>query len=276
VRDALVRATEALATVAWVAAAEGGPADPDEPAGARDVHAEEALWQHACGGRPAWAASDHELASAFGTIARSWAFLGRLDEALAAAMAARARFERDEQELKMNASIIARIELERARLDPEAARSKAGVLDAALRLSGAHALASDRQLPDLHAQPAARFALDTALRALLWAPTVSFTSKALLEQVGSAGFVTLLSRGALRSHPTELVARHAAELLRKNGRSRDSSTQLLRLSIELCAAAPPASTLHRLGQFTTRLLDQPLFTSEGPAGSIFNPAFEYR
>ncbi len=276
VHDALVRATEALTAAVSLTAAESGPADPDEPAGAGDVHAEEALWQHGCGGPPAWAAPDYELASAFGTTARSWAFLGRIDEALAAAMAARARFGRDEHELKVNASIIARIELERARLDPEAARGKAGVLDAALRLCGAHALASDRLLPDLHAQPAARFALDIALRALLWAPTVSFASKGLLEQVTSAGFVTLLSRGGLRSHPTELVARHAAELLRKDGRSRDASTQLLRLSIALCEAAPPASTLQRLGQFTTRLLGQPHFRSEGPAGSIFNPTFEYR
>src|SRR5262249_28743751 len=53
---------------------------------------ERKLWRHACGTGPAFAAPDLELGMAFGTIARSHAFLGQHDDALRAAMAARARF----------------------------------------------------------------------------------------------------------------------------------------------------------------------------------------
>lgn len=237
---------------------------------------ERKLWKHACGTEPSFATPDLELGMVFGTIARSYAFLGRYDDALRAAMAARARFTNMAFELGVNAAVISRIEIERARCDPEEARKRAGVLEAALRLCGAEALVRGQSLPDLRAQPAARFALDIALRALLWAPHVPFGAKSLLAQLARPEFVTTLSRGTLRSHPSELLARHAAELLRRHDGPSEVITELFKLSRTLCAEHPAASTLGRLGRFTAKLHEDPSFEYEGPAGSVFNPNFEYR
>jgi hypothetical protein len=237
---------------------------------------EQNLWKHACDTEPGFATPDLELGMAFGTIARSHAFLGRHDDALRAAMAARARFTDMAFELGVNAAVISRIELDRARCAPGDARKRAGLLEAALRLCGAEALARGKGLPDLQAQPAARFALDISLRALLWAPHVSFEAKPFLAQLARPEFVANLSRGALRSHPSELVARHAAELLRRHGVSTEAAGQLFRLSRTLCSEHPASSTLGRLGRFTAKLHEEPSFEHEGPAGSVLNPNFEYR
>jgi hypothetical protein len=237
---------------------------------------ERKLWQHACGTGPSFATPDLELGMVFGTIARSHAFLGQHDDALRAAMAARARFTNMAFELGVNAAVISRIELERARCEPQGARKRVELLEAALRLCGAEALARGKSLPDLQAHPAARFALDIALRALLWAPQVPFEAKPLLAQLARPEFVATLSRGTLRSHPSELLARHAAEVLRRHDGPSEVITQLFRLSRTLCEEHPASSTLGRLGRFTAKLHEAPTFQYEGPVGSVFNPNFEYR
>lgn len=276
IRSELASRTQALAAAADHAATLVG-ADPASGAVSQDPPEEERkLWQHACGTEPGFATPDLELGMAFGTQARSLAFLGRHDDALRASMAARARFTNMAFELEVNAAVISRIELDRARCDPEGARKRAGLLEAALRLCGAEALARGTSLPDLQERPAARFTLDIALRALLWAPHVRFEAKPLFDWIADDEFIRTLSRGKLRSHPSELLARHAAELLRRHQGRPEAIRQLFWLSRQLCEEHPASSTLGRLGRFTAKLHEAPSFESEGPAGSILNPSFEYR
>jgi hypothetical protein len=276
IRSELTSRTHALVAAADHAASLVAAAAPsskrDSPKCSED---ERKLWKLACGKEPDFMPPDLELGMAFGTIARSHAFLGQHDDALKAAMAARARFTNMTLELEVNAAVISRIEIERARCHPADARKRPGLLEAALRLCRADALARGKSLPDLQAKPAERFALDIALRVLLWVPNPPFGEKLLLDQLAHPDFVVTLSRGALRSHPSELLARHAAELLRRHGHS-SAATQLFSLSRTLCAEHPEASTLGRLGHFTAKLHEDPTFQYEGPAGSVFNPTFEYR
>ncbi|MCE7894058.1 MAG: hypothetical protein DYH12_30895, partial [Sorangiineae bacterium PRO1] len=73
-----------------------------------------------------------------------------------------------------------------------------------------------------------------------------------------------------RTHPSELLARHAAEL--SEGAARAA---WLALSLELTDAAPEGSTLRRFSAFT-RGLQGGAPVAEAVAGSELAPTFEYR
>jgi hypothetical protein len=251
------------------------PGKPSAPA-LIDSSLEDQLWSAGVGTEPAWLEPDRELGMTLGTCARSWAFAGRLEDATRTIFAARARFGDSPSDLAINAAHIARIELERARIDPKSAMERRPVLAAALALCGADAFArGPANAPDLNANPGARFAFDIALRALLWAPKPPFPADRFLSWLSDAEFTASWTRGALRSHPSELMARHGAELTR--ARKMNKASQLLfDLSLDLCSAAAPDSTLARFIPFTQRLRDDPTFQGEGPLGSVLNPSFEYR
>jgi hypothetical protein len=74
----------------------------------------------------------------------------------------------------------------------------------------------------------------------------------------------------MRSHPSELIARHLGEL----ASPPDARKSWFELSLELSENAPAGGTIHRFGAFTRRLLSNegPL----GPVGCVTNPTFEYR
>jgi hypothetical protein len=250
-----------------------GAAPPSIPRA--DSELERELWQAGFGSEPAWQTPNRQLGMSLGTAARSRAFLGHLDEAIALAFESRARFD-SIFDLTMNAAYIARIELERARLERAAAASRARLLAAALGLCGATALATD---PDgarlLGERLASRFAFDIALRALLWAPEPPFKPTFLMRWLAEDSFVAAVTRGEMRSHPSELMTRHGAELLRAKGMEKPA-LRLFDVSLDLCTNAAPNTTLARFVPFTERLRTDPKFRFSGPPGSLLNPTFEYR
>jgi hypothetical protein len=241
-----------------------------------DTDNELRLWKSALGTEPAWAAPDREQGMSWGTIARSWAFCGRLDEALRAAFQARACFGDSPADLHFNAAVIARIELERCRIVSGSPQAGELALDAALLRCEATQMASQRRLPAFQATPALRFRFDILLRALLWASKPSIDADSVITWLTGNELIGILSRAEMRSHPTELVARHAGELLRRRGYPAAISTRWFDLSLALCSESPADSTLPRLAPFTARLRDDPQFSYEGPPGSILHPTFEYR
>ncbi len=80
---------------------------------------------------------------------------------------------------------------------------------------------------------------------------------------------------AQRSHPTELVARHAAEVLRKAGAAEAAVRAWFELSLAVSDSAPEG-TMRRLGTFTRALAEGSVLTTSAPYGSLLNPSFEYR
>ncbi|HKY38987.1 MAG TPA: hypothetical protein VJN18_23775 [Polyangiaceae bacterium] len=239
-----------------------------------DSDVELRLWRTGAGREPAWLTPNRQLGMSLGTSARSRAFLGRFDQATTLAFESRAHFD-SPLDLSINAAYMARIELERARLDRGGVAGRAEFLAATLELCGASSLASD---PDgarlLSERLATRFAFDIALRALLWAPQAvkpTFIVRSLAEE----WFIAALTRGNMRSHPTELLARHGAEILRAKNMEKHA-LRLFDVSLELCGAAKPGTTLARFMPFTQALRDSPKFRGSGPPGSLLNPTFEYR
>ncbi|MFO0695980.1 MAG: hypothetical protein U0230_20625 [Polyangiales bacterium] len=221
---------------------------------------------------------DPESGMAYGTIARSWAFLGRLDEALDAALEARRYFLDSEPDLRFNAHVIGRILAERARLGARSRSDEPEALRLALQLAGASVNGVELlDAKSVRQQPALRFGIDLALRALLHAtelePRASRWAQALASRDGQQLRSSLASD--LRSHPSELVARHAAELVERH-LGRKAALPWYDFAVALADEAVPGSTLARIGMFTRRLRDEPGFAAEGPVGSVFAPTFEYR
>ena len=238
---------------------------------------EEKLWR-ALGGRPSFGLSDRERGMGYGTVAKSHALMGRFDEARLAARDARALFADSPFNLRFNAAVLARIEIERARKRPGEADGE--LLDAALALSGATALLKLGRAREMTSDPGRRFAFDILLRALLWAAPAWTPAResldALVELLSSGELYESLARGELRSHPTELLGRHAGELIRRHRGPGPASARWFALSAALSDEASEGSTIARLGPFTKRLALDPAFESEGEPGSWLNPSFEYR
>jgi hypothetical protein len=90
---------------------------------------------------------------------------------------------------------------------------------------------------------------------------------------------TRASRGRIPAIE-ELRDQLAARFDLAGARARQSLAELARrlfdLSLDLCADAAPGTTLARFAPFTRALRDDPSFKSNGPAGSVLNPVFEYR
>jgi hypothetical protein len=152
------------------------------------------------------------------------------------------------------------------------------VRDAALALCGAKAFCDPQRVAELDAatDPGLRFALDIALRALLWAPPAGTSPSEVARRLGSAELRAKFSQGELRSHPTELIARHAAELVRRHNGPASAVEGWFALSMELCEQPAAGHTLRQFRAFTHRLATEPEFVQDGAPGSVFNPTFEYR
>jgi hypothetical protein len=233
---------------------------------------ERALWAAARFDAPRFVTPDMERGRSLGTAARSHAFLGSLDEALTLAFRARSLFWGSAFDLTFNASVIARIELERARLGD----GKTDLIGAALTAAGVNAIRKTARLRDAlsKADGSIRFVFDLVLRALLWAPEATGAAvETWLGALNDDRLYELLATGSMRSHPTELVARHAAELLTRHGNT-GAAERWFQLSIALSDAAGETSTIRRLGVFTRRLYDGSGAT--GSLASSTNPRFEYR
>lgn len=125
---------------------------------------------------------------------------------------------------------------------------------------------------------AARFAVDLILRALLWVKPLELARtddwERALRDTSERSLLAVLSSGELRSHPTELIARHAGELLLRS-RGSEAAEPWFALSRAICLDAPGDSELRRCALFTERLQKEPSLQA-GPLGSVMNPSFEYR
>lgn len=274
VHDALVQRLRDNAADLVAAADAAGDvvalAMPSPPAHATppDDADERRLWA-AVGRTPAWSAPDRERGRTYGTAARTHAFLGELDRARELCLKARGFFGDSPFDLRFNASVLARIELERARLGPPA--PPASVLAAAMRLAGCGELEDPGTVAGRVAKDfGARFALDLVLRQLLW--TVEEDRRRdkwmrALRKDGDQSLLHALSATELRTHPTELISRHAGELLG----SDPAAQRWFELSLAISDAAP-SGTIRRFGELTRRLPGK----ASGPHGCLSNPSFEYR
>ncbi|GAB4195507.1 MAG: hypothetical protein OHK0013_01730 [Sandaracinaceae bacterium] len=225
---------------------------------------------------------DVAVGRCFGTLARSQAFAGNWSAAISGALRARAHFGNSPFDLRFNASVLTRILCEIARTNAR----PAGVdvtqgLALALELMGVDVQAApndDTLAKRCRSMPATRFELDAMLRSSLWAPgavpegTRARLLKILSRGAGSALY-TALSSGDCRSHPSELVARHAGELVRQA--APQAARAWFDLSIALCEQAPPGSTLQAFSTFT-RALAEGRLSSDAPPNCYLNPTFEYR
>ncbi|HEX7708246.1 MAG TPA: hypothetical protein VF701_17420 [Thermoanaerobaculia bacterium] len=237
---------------------------------------EASLWRAAGVPVPDLRIQDHERGRCYGTIARTHAFLGETEGAVRTALAARACFGDVPSELRFNAAVIARIELEHLRLGHPPHED---LLEIAMKLAGVDDIADPRTLAEnLRQDPGLRFRLDLRLRALLWAPRgdgAPAWHKTLRRDDPGSLYVQLAT--SFRSHPTELIARHAAEWLRKTApEEHDAIQRWFDLSLAVCHESAEGGTLARLARFTEQLRDDPAFEAAAPAGSLLNPTFEYR
>jgi len=241
-----------------------------------DDATERALWTALTDGEPAWNKDDIELGRCFGTVARSLGFLGRFEEALGSAMKARSRFRRSPFDRRFNGVVIANLQLEAARMGDSS--FSVDRLRAASDASHASAFvnpATARQ--EAERNKGWRFQIDVVLRSMLWAPESpwlgDWTARWMeaLEARGASSLFEFLAT-ACRSHPTELIARHAGELMQGAGASA-AAQSWFDLGIEVAREGGPG--LQRLAKLTERLRSGQ-HAAEGPLGSLFNPNFEYR
>lgn len=224
---------------------------------------------------PPWHSSDREVGQCLGTAGRSLAFAGHFDEATSLLLHARARFVDSERDRRFNACVIARVEAERARVEGHA---RTETLRAALSLSGLARTPGPKSVVTLlETGPGGRFAFDALLRALLWAPDAfdADLKRAWETDVAKAPegrtFSLLVTQ---LSHPTELVARHAAELVRSSGGPDRAANAWFELSLR-ATPEQDAATAERTHAFTRALFSrEPLPVA--PRGSVMNPAFEDR
>jgi len=249
-----------------------GIEEADDRPEAFAAQADEALWVVLGKGRPQWRGADRERGRCLGTVARGYAFAGRLDEAIDAALRARVCFGADRFDRGFNATVVCRILLERARLT--AGAEQKGLKEAWV-LAEIGALHDPGQaIAAIRADGSVRFRLDVLLRGLLWArpvPGAEVAAKWLKElNLGRRGTLfALLSSGEYVSHPTELIARHAGELA--HGEARNDWFDLSLRHSEHATEG----TIRAMGRFTAHLRDgasEPV----GPPGSVGNPTFEYR
>ncbi len=273
--EELVSGAAALAKIAedasqLIALFEGLTAAPERVVSADEL----AIWT-AAGVEPQWLRPDRGCGRLLGTAARSLAFAGRLDEARSSALRARTLFSAP-LDLRFNAMVLARVELERCRLDPECDKA---LLLAALEFLNWQQQRKPHDVRErIESDLGQRFLLDIILRAVLWAPDLlDLPSQAwanALRAQGESSLLSLLSTGTRRSHPTELIARHAGELARRFG-DEDTAQRWFALSSTLCEESADG-TLRRFLVFTLGLATSPASVPVGPSGSVGNPTFEYR
>lgn len=257
-------ADEAGDLVALAASRRGEPSRPDP--GEREL----ALWKAL--GRPYHGSPpDKERGRILGTAARSLAFANDLERSLEWVLDARALFD-EPFDLTFNSAVLARILLEQARLGDH---RRGNALSLALSLAGADL--EPRVAEKLLASDSgARFAVDIVLRAILWAPGSREAEprwrKALAEDGKDSLYARLVDQ---RSHPTELIARHAGELLLRGG-DEPGAKRWFDLSLALSDGAPTDSAIRRFGTFTRLVASGGGVPAGAPLGSTENPSFEYR
>jgi len=235
---------------------------------------DERLLRELAGSSSGWAPSNREHGRCLGTCARSLAFAGDLDAAWRLALEARSYFADFPSDLVFNACVLARIELERARTTPESTRT--ALIRVLMKLAQAEPLRDAARVDDaLNADASARFPFDLLLRQLLWAPGVSEAGleRPLLELLAGPPTGLYQTVRSTPSHPSELIARHAAELLQRHQRKAKVVERWFQLSLELTSHSP-WPTLQRLSSFTRHLAEGGV--ADGPPGSLLNPTFEYR
>lgn len=222
--------------------------------------------------KPAWLRRDRGHGHAYGTASRSLAFCGKLGEALEAALHSRRFFAESPLDLKINACNLARIRAEQGRLGQLAPADD--LLQCLVEMAGGAQMRKTHvALKLLKHNGAERFSLDILLRQLRWNSNPTDTPHAqLLTDAGAEHSKLFGFLNTQRSHPTELIARHLAELLVLRNEPA-AADRWFQLSVELTEDAGN-TTLGRFTPFTRALREGR--AAEGPPGSLLNPTFEYR
>lgn len=210
---------------------------------------------------------DPTLAAALGTLGRTIAFIGKHREARRFLYEARKQFS-STRDLVVNGIYLAHVELDSNVVVPSRFE-KALILVVQPEERSPEYFATRLAAGDL----ASRFALNVLLKAIasrleVWNVDTSAWIASLTAE-GSGTLYDLLCR--MRSHPTELVARHAAEVL-KSSDLPQAAARWFELGISV--GREGGQTLERLAQFTEHLaLGR---APSGPRGAILNPCYEYR
>jgi hypothetical protein len=222
-------------------------------------------------GREEWRSlRDPLFGKALGSLGRTWAFLGRHDEAARALLDARSLFVASKDRRRC-AHHLAHVELDRG---PELSFVRMQ------RVLDQIAPASDRSPePGLRRlageDKAFRFTVNLLLKTLahgLSMPGLDrdpWAAALAAEGIGS----WLEEVRALRSRPTELLARHAAELLRVSGEEL-AAGRWFALGVEI--GREGGATMQRLAVFTERLWRGADEDPTAPRGSVLRPSYEYR
>jgi len=216
---------------------------------------------------PAADQCDPILGAAYGTLGRSMAFLGRHDDAVSMLLFARAHLL-SPLDRSLNTCFLLHVELDRPRPDPAIVGQ---LFD--------RVVAVDERAPSAFARRLAagdlgsRFTVDLLLKAMVAGIAVPGATPREWADALSDEQGLLASLARVRTHPTELIARHAGELLHAADR-RERSAAWLTLGIEV--GREGGGALQRIARFTELLAGTAAAPAGAPRGSIFNPCYEYR
>ncbi|MCB9609784.1 MAG: hypothetical protein H6716_24540 [Polyangiaceae bacterium] len=210
---------------------------------------------------------DPALGAALGTLGRTRAFLGDHDAAARTLLEARSQFA-TELDRAVNAAFLAHLELDRGP-QADAARLECvlSTLAPAEARTPSHAIARLR-VHDF----GFRFTLDIVLKTLAAGVALHGTSAAEWQEalMGDDLFGLLAVQ---RSHPTELIGRHAGEVLQRAGHAAEAQ-RWFTLSVQVAAAG--GSALQRTAVFTNLLAQHGAQAATGPRGCLTNPCYAQR
>ncbi len=212
--------------------------------------------------------TDPTLGAALGTLGRTYGFLGRSDEALALLVRARECFVAP-LDLAMNAAFQAHVALDMPETG-DAALSQA--LDALVERGERDPDSCARRL---ERESGFRFTAGLLFKCLaLGRRRVGLSHEPWVAALERSDAGSLLSWCASqRSHPTELLARHAGEFLLRTGH-HEAAAPWFALGVALGRAGGP--TLQRFADFTEHLAQGRGADRSAPLGSVRNPTTEYR
>lgn len=210
---------------------------------------------------------DPVLGAALGTLGRTRAFLGDHDAAARTLLEARSQFATD-LDRAVNSAFLAHLELDRG---PQA---DAGRLERVLTtLAPEHARTPVHAVARLRAEDFGfRFTLDILLKTLATGVALDGTSHSDWQEalLGDELFDLLTVQ---RSHPTELIGRHAGEVLQRGGHAAEAQ-RWFTLSVQVAAAG--GSALQRTAVFTNLLAQHGAQAATGPRGCLTNPCYAQR
>ena len=210
---------------------------------------------------------DAVLAEALGTLGRTLAFVGHHDGARERLLEARTHLT-SERDLAVNACHLCQVELDTIAPSPERfGECLTWFLDDA----GRHPEAVSRRL--FGGDRGHRFTLNVLLKALVQGVAVvgAVPEQWQLALQRDDPDSILAALRASPSHPTELVARRAAELL-SAGPARERWFDLA----AACALSDNRPTLLAIAAFTCHLRAGGRPDTSALRGSLLNPCFEYR